>query len=578
MYLKIAKDKRRNKTYLSIAHGYRDKHGKIKHQHIQSLGSVEELKEKYDDPIAHYRQVVAEMEKERKEKNEPITVTLDRTEKIDKDNIIHKNMGSLALSKIYHELQIDKFILTKFANSRISGNKLNNIMKILAYSRLLYPSSKKSTYENKDMFFEDTDFSLKDVYRFLGYIEPRKDELQKYIYDNISNQYDKEKKNTQCIYYDVTNYYFEIDENDDLRKKGISKEHRPDPIIQMGLFQDLAGLPMCYKLFPGNTNDCLTLRPMVQELQKNYDVGKVIVVADKGLNTGNNIAYNVATGNGYVMSQTIRGANKEFKDFVLNQSDYTFNKEKTYKVKSRLYPREITITKKDGTKVIKRIDEKQVIFWSADYAKKAKMDRQPAIDKANALIGNISKYNKANSYGACKYLKNINFDKKTGEILEDCKHKITLDIDKILEEEKYDGYYAIVTSEYKKADNEIIDIYRGLWKIEETFKITKSELDARPVHVSREEHIQAHFLTCYVALVLARILQHKLEKKEKYYSTGKILENLKKCTCDHFATNFYFCNYLDTVLEDIGKVVGVDFTRKYITLQDIKKSLSITKK
>ena len=576
MYLKIMKDKRRNKTYLSIAHGYRDKNGRKKEQHIESLGSVEALKEKYEDPISHFKQVVAQMEQKRKEENEPITVKLDRTEKIDKDNIIHKNIGTFALSKIYHELEIDTFILSKFANSRISQNKLNNIMKLLTFGRLIFPDSKKSTYENKDILFENTDFSLKDVYRFLGYIEPKKDELQKYIYDHIQEQYDEKKKNTECVYYDVTNYYFEIDENDEVRKKGVSKEHRPDPIVQMGLFQDMMGLPMCYKLFAGNTNDCLTLRPMVQELQKHYDIGKVIVVADKGLNTGNNIAYNLAIGNGYVMSQSVRGANKELKNFVLKEDGYKFNKDKTYKVKSRQYPREITITKKDGTKVTKTVDEKQVIFWSADYAKRAKMQRQPAIDKATELIGDVTKFNKTNSYGASKYVKHLVFDSKTGEIIK-AKSQLSIDEEKIAEEEKYDGYYAIVTSEYKKTDDEIIDIYRGLWKIEETFKITKSELDARPVHVSRKDHIEGHFLTCYVALVLARILQHKLSKKKKNYSVGQIIESLEKCTCDHFTANYYFCNYTDTVLEDIGSELSIDFSNKYITLKDIKKNLSNTK-
>ena len=576
MNLKITKDKRRNKTYLSIIHGYRDKYGKTKHQHIESLGSIESLKEKYEDPISHFKQVVAEMEKKRKEENEPITIKLDRTERIDKDNIIHKNIGAFALSKIYHELEINKFILSKFANSRISHNKVNNVMKLLVFGRVLFPSSKKHTYENKDMLFDNTDFSLKDVYRFLGYIEPKKDELQKYMYDHMQEQYDKKKKNTECVYYDVTNYYFEIDENDELRKKGVSKEHRPDPIVQMGLFQDMVGLPMCYKLFEGNTNDCLTLRPMVQELQKHYDIGKVIVVADKGLNTGNNIAYNLAIGNGYVMSQSVRGANKELKEFVLKEDGYTFNKDKTYKVKSRQYPREITITKKDGTKVTKRIDEKQVIFWSEDYMKKAKKDRQPAIDKAKELIGNVAKFNKANSYGASKYVKHLVFDSKTGEIVK-AKSKLSIDEDKIAEEEKYDGYYAIVTSEYQKTDDEIVDIYRGLWKIEETFKITKSELDARPAFVSRRDHIEAHFLTCYISLVLARILQHKLAHEQKKYSVGQIIESLQKCTCDHVVANYYFCNYIDDVLEDIGNILNIDFSKKFITLKDIKKNLLNTK-
>lgn len=335
---------------------------------------------------------------------------------------------------------------------------------------------------------------------------------------------------------------------------------------------------MCYKLFEGNTNDCLTLKPMVKELQKNYNIGKVIVVADKGLNTGNNIAYNKAIGNGYVMSLSIRGANMDLKDYVLNEDGYEYNEEKTYKKKSRKCPREIIITKKDKDgktiKIRQNVDEQQVVFWSADYAKRAKAERQPAIDKARDLIGNVQKYNKKNCVGASKYVKHLVFDKNTGEIIE-AKSQLSLDEDKIAEEEKLDGYYMIVSSEFDKTPDEIIDIYRGLWRIEETFKVTKSELDARPVYVSRKEHIEAHFLTCYIALVLSRVLQHKLDKK---YSVGKILESLGKCNCYQIQSNYYLFNYFDNVLNDIGTILNLDFSKKYMRLQDIKKNLGDVKK
>lgn len=292
MYLHKSFDKRINKTYLSIARGYRDKNGKVKHATIQSLGSLEDLQKQYDDPIAHFKEVIAEMNKEEKKKNLPMSVTLNKLETLDSSNTNRKNFGYAALSKIYHELEIDKFLITKFKSKDVSEFKINNIMKLLAFSRALFPNSKKATYENRDVFFENADFSLAEVYNALTYIEPFKEQLQKYIYDHIKDQYNT---NTECVYYDVTNYYFEIDEPDELRKKGVSKEHRPNPIVQMGLFMDSSGFPISYQLFSGNTNDCLTLRPMVQGLQKNYEIGKVIVVADKGLNTGNNIAFNVAT-------------------------------------------------------------------------------------------------------------------------------------------------------------------------------------------------------------------------------------------------------------------------------------------
>ena len=570
MYLNIMNNRKTGKTRLSIRRGYRDQNGKVKNTTIKNLGDLDDLKKQYADPISHFKEIVRKMNEEEKQNNLPITLNIDKKEKLQKGMKNIKNFGYSAFSKIYHELEVDKFFLNKFSNLKISPNKLNNIFKLLVFGRLIFPDSKKSTYENKDMFFENTDFSLKDIYRFLSYIEPKKDELIKYIYDNSKEQYGR---NTECLYYDVTNYYFEIDESDELRKKGVSKEHRPDPIIQMGLFQDAKGIPLSYKLFEGNTNDSVTMRPILSELQENYDIKKVIVVADKALNSGNNIAYNLAMGNGYVFSQMIRGANPELKDYVLNQEGY-IHKGENYKIKSRIYPREIIITKKDGTKKKVRVDEKQVIFWSADYAKRAKAERQPAIDLAKELIGNVAKFNKKNSHSASKYVKNLVFDKNTGEIIENPKSKLSLDLDKIQEEERFDGYYAIVSSELDKTDEEIIDIYRELWKIEETFKITKSELETRPVYVSRKEHIEAHFLTCFIALVLVRMLQQILDNR---YSANQILESVQKCNCSHIQENYWLFNYTDEVLTDIGKILNINFDQKFMRLQDIKKILSSTK-
>ena len=575
MYLRKYTDKRINKTYLSIARGYQNAEGKTRTKIVEYLGCLEDLKMQYDDPISHFKKVVRQMNEEERANKVPLTLTIDKNDKLEIGTDNNKNFGYAALSKIYHELEIDKFIKQKFRTRNFSEYKINSIIKLLVFARCLFPDSKKSTYENKDIFFENTDFSLKEIYNALTYIEPLKEELQSYIYDHIQEQY---KPKNECVYYDVTNYYFEIDDNDDFRKKGVCKEHRPNPIVQMGLFMDSLGLPMCYGLFPGNTNDCLTLKPMVQKLQQNYSVGKIIVVADKGLNTGKNIMYQKAIGNGYVMSLSVRGANQELKDFVLDEKGYKYNQDKSYKKKSRLYPREIEYIKTENGKPVKAkttVDEKQVIFWSADYAKRAKAERQPAIEKAKDLIGNIQKYNKKNCYGASKYVKNLVFDKDTGEIIDNPKSKLSLDEDKIAEEEKLDGYYVIVSSEMDKTDDEIIEIYRGLWRIEETFKVTKSELEDRPVYMSTKEHIEAHFLTCYLALVLCRVLQHRLDKK---YSVEKILESLAKCNCQNLEENIYRFNFYDSVLKDIGEITNIDFSLKNRTLQDIKKILGNTKK
>jgi len=236
----------------------------------------------------------------------------------------------------------------------------------------------------------------------MGYINDRV-YARKFVNDRIKLQYGRD---TRLVYYDVTNYYFEIDEQDELRKKGVSKEHRPNPIVQMGLFMDTNGIPITFDLFPGNTNDCLTYRPILSRIQKEYELGKVIVVADKGMNTGDNIYYTLSAKDGYVFSMSVRGADKELKSYVLNEDGYEWYGNE-YKRKSRLYPRTIKVTSSSGRKLNKTVDEKQVVFYSEKYAKRAKAERAAAIEKAIDLIKNPGKYTRSTSYGAASYVKNI---------------------------------------------------------------------------------------------------------------------------------------------------------------------------
>ena len=360
---------------------------------------------------------------------------------------------------------------------------------------------------------------------------------------------------------------------DDFKTKGVSKEHRPNPIVQMGLFTDRNAIPITYQLFPGNTNDCLTYRPNFSRIKKEYGLGRVVVVADKGMCTGDNIWYTLSAKDGYVFSLSVRGANKEMKDYVLKEEGYEWIGNE-YKRKSRLYPRTIWVTSNSGKKMKKIVHEKQVIFYSEKYDKRAKAERAAVIAKAQDLISHPGKYSRSTSFGAAGYIKGIEFDKDTGEILTPSK-SLSIDWDKIKEEEAFDGYYAIVTSEHKESDDRIIEMYRGLWKIEEAFRVTKSDLEARPVYVSREDHIQAHFLTCFVALVIARILEMKMDRR---YSIGKMLESLDKSECTLIKANLYLFDYFDNVLEDIGNKFDIDFSIRSRTLGDIKKILAKTKK
>lgn len=569
MFLKKSTRKSTGRTHLSIVHGYWDPIKKVSRtKTIETLGYLDELEKEYDDPIAHFEQVVADMNKSEAEKNQPVVVNIDLTKKIQAGS---RRMlyGYAPLSRIYHELDIHSFVSSRTRNLNVEYVP-NNILKLLCFERLLNPGSKKRAFENKDRYFENSDFSLDDIYGFLSVIAKYKDSLQIHLHEKIRRLYGR---STELVYYDVTNYYFEIDEQDEMKKRGVSKEHRPDPIIQMGLFMDTMGIPISYRLFPGNTNDCETVRPMLTELKRDYDIGRVIIVADKGNNTAKNVNYHVMRGDGYVYSQTVRGAQKELKDYLFDESGYTWIGD-DYKIKSRIYPREITVTGNNGKPMKKRIGEKQIIFYSRDYDRRAKAEREPALLKALELVKDPGKYNKATSYGAAKYVKNLEYDKETGEITSSEK-KPVLDEEKLREEERFDGYYAIVTSELDKSDSEIIDIYRGLWRIEESFKVTKSDLKARPVYLSRQDRIESHFLICFIALTIIRILQHKLKGK---YSATNILESLHKIECTNVEENIYIFDYDDEISQAVGAALGIDFLRKYMTFGEIKKTLGDVKK
>ena len=571
MYLKKTPNAQ-GRIRLSIVDNYYDKQKKCSRQKtIESIGFLDELEKIYEDPISHFQKRAELLNQQKKEKQAPINFTFYDSDRLCIGDNLRKNFGYAAFSKIYHELKLDTFFNNRQRHTKESYDA-NTIMKMLVYSRLLAPASKKASYDNRDQFFEKTDYSLDDVYRCLTFLNKHKENLQVWMNDKIKEQYGRD---TSLIYYDVTNYYFETDEQTDLLRKGVSKEHRPNPIVQMGLFMDNNAIPITYELFAGNTNDCLTYRPNFGRIKKQFDLGRVISVADKGMTTGDNIWYtiNTPTKDGYVFSMSIRGADKSTKEYVLDEKGYEWLGEE-YKRKSRLCPRTILVTANNGKKIKKQVDEKQVVFWSKKYATRAKAEREAALAKARDLAKNPGNYTRATSYGAAKYVKKVEYDKQTGEIIT-ASSILDINEDLIREEEALDGYYMLLTSEMDTPDDKIIDMYRGLWRIEESFKITKSELEARPVYVWTNEHIEAHFLTCFVALTLSRILEMKLEHK---YSAGRILESLSKASCSLIQQNYYMFDYFDEVLKDIGDLMNIDFAKRVRTLGDIKQTLADTKK
>ena len=571
MFLRQSFNKKTGRTYLQIVHGYRDPQGKSKTKVHKNIGYLDVLEKEYDDPIAHFKDLAEQMDAERQE-NKYINLKVKEDETIDRGSVNRKNYGHIVFSKIYHELELDRFFKNKQRHMKFKFDS-NSIMKVLIFARLLYPCSKKKTVEIKDRFFDKADFTLDDVYDSLTHFSKHANDTQRFIHERIAERYGRD---TDLLYYDVTNYYFETDRQDGFRMNGFSKEHRRDPIVQMGLAIDRMGIPLAYQLFKGNTHDSQTLMPALANIKKEYGTGRIIVVADKGLNSGDNIAFNTVLGDGYVYSQSVRNASDLFKAYVLSEEGYVQIGD-DYKRKSRIQPVEISVSVGDGKKKRKKkvsLDQKQVVFYSRKYAERAKHQRQEMIKKALDLIKNPSKYRKATAYGAASYVANLSFDKNTGEILETGKTRY-LDMDKIREEEKLDGYYAIVTSELDESDDRIIDIYRGLWRIEESFKITKSFLGARPVYVYTKEHINAHFLICFISLVIARLVEIRLKNR---YPIHRIISSLRSVSCSHLDANHYLFDYADEITDDLDAEFKVGFGKKYMTLGEIKKNFGLVKK
>lgn len=580
------------RVFLSFVEGYR-LNGKVKHKTIEKIGYLDELEKIYDDPITYFKSVAKERTLSVPEER---TIEVAVNQRLTDNASSRKNLGYAIPKRIYSLLGINTFLQNKQKHLNIEYN-LNSIFSLLIYNRFLFPSSKKKAFDNRDLFFESYDFSIDDLYRSLDYFVRYSEPLQKYLHEKVCETIGRDGK---LGYYDVTNYYFEIPYNDEdeyddngvlikkgFRKKGPSKEHRPDPIVQMGLLMDSNGIPMAFNTFSGGESEKTSLLPIIRRVKKDYGMERIITVADRGLNTSDNTAFLAGVNNdnsrghdGYIYGQSVLSADKEFKAWVLNPDGYIHTKETDkdgeeviFTHKSRVYAKTIQLENQQGKRTLKMtIYQKQLVYFSKKYAEKQKKERELVLAKAKDLIANPGKYTRATSIGAAGYIKNIKFVKETGEIPDGI--NLSLNLEKITEEEKYDGFYSIVTSEKNLSDKEIRDIYKGLWEIEKSFKIIKSEFRARPVYLRTENHINAHFLICFVSLLILRVLEYKLDKK---YSVKKIRDSLISYSCSHLDQNYYLFDYRDEILQSLEGVFGIDLGNKIMAKSEIKKILQYHK-
>lgn len=590
MFLKSTPQKN-GRINLSFVEGYRDPlTKKIKHKTIENLGYVDEYLDLYEDPKAHFREIArirTEKMKEEESEKEIYLGYVNADEVMDEDENSMYHMGFLPLSSIYHELKIHQFIINR-QRSMYMDYSLNDVMQLLVYTRVLTPGSKLASFKQKDNIAKPFKCDLFDVYRALDYFALFREELLLHIHEQVRINYNRK---THVVFYDVTNYYFEIDKEDDFRRKGYCKHNTRNPLVQMGLLLDADAIPITYRLFKGNTHDSQTLMPIMQETRTNYRLGRIITVADKGLNSGDNIAFLMSKGDGFIFSQRIRGAAKDLQSYVFDPVGYVKKQgivkqvdewsgkddnqdEPAFRMKSRAYPQEFRVTHADDVKRKIPIDVKQIVCYNEVYARRQKHKRAEVLAKAQKIIANPKRYEKKEAGGALRYIKNIEFDPDTGECI-NTKRIPYLDTAKIVEDEKYDGYYAIITSELDMPDHEVVKAYHGLWEIEHSFRITKSDLDSRPVNVSLEPRIEAHFLTCFIALLILRLLDKRLDGK---HSPEQIIKSLRKYQVCFIKDNLFKTTHYDRILKDIGDAFNLTLNRRFLRTGEIKQLVADSKK
>jgi transposase len=430
-----------------------------------------------------------------------------------------KSVGHFFLDAMYDGLGIYDVLNKHKSNSRIEYD-LNGLAKLLVFGRDLNPDSKCATWEARGdyLFGVTTSNDVIEVYRTLDVLDELSEKIQRRMNTKIEKHIGRNK---EICFYDVTNYWFSIDDPDDdivseagsvieegIRKRGPSKKKTREPIVQMGLFIDDNGVPVSYKLFPGNHTDQTTLRPSMRETINKMGYGRVIIVADGGLNSGKNLAYIARQGGGYIVSKSAKGSAKEVKEWILDEKGYVWNKNRTFKLKSKIRTR--TVEDEDGQKV--KIEEKIISYWSKKQYDYALHENKKFIDYLNGVTENPDKLkDKQPKYK--KYLVETKADKKTGEIVNTVS-VYSLDMKKIEMDLGLMGYYTLLTSETHMDNHEVIDKYHGLSRIEDSFRVIKSDLEGRPVYVRNKGHINAHFLICFIALTMIRLLQYMILKKE----------------------------------------------------------------
>ena len=505
----------------------------------------------------------------------------------DPDCIGHNKLFSNALiERIIEEIGLTSFVGKYKAQTNYEFD-LMGFIRLLIYGRILNPASKIATVNQNNDYYSEIikDFYEYNIYDSLDFLYNFKDKLTNWINNRLISKF---KRTTNVIYYDVTNFFFEIEEpdedDDSYRKHGVSKEHRKQPIVQMGLFMDEQGVPISIEVFPGNTLDHLTLKHSLNKSFSNLNLDRFILVGDRGLYRGDNSYYLVCRNNGYIISKSIEKTAKDERDWIFNDKDYIeLNNE--FKYKSHVVKRKVKTD--DG---YKDITEKVVVYWSKKFYNKQMHDNKSFLEFIDKLIESPKNFRitKSQSSSIKKFLKKELLNEKTGEIINSNDLRSLIDFDKINKYKETFGYYQIVTSELDMDDRYIIEKYHELSKIEDQFRVMKSDLETRPLYVRTNEHIEAHLLICLLSLIIIRVIQNKIKDNidplvKNRWSMGlsgtRIQTALNKWTVSELTNGYFRFNDIDDkdlklILDSFNINIPLKLFRK-MELLNLKTSIKV---
>ncbi len=545
---------------------------------VEKLGTVKELEEKLNgqDPIEWAKEYIDELNKKEDEQNRDVLVKYSQSKQIDKNVQRSFNGGYLFLQQLYHTLGLNK-ICDNISNKYKFEFNLDSILSRLVYGRILFPSSKLNTYQESNNLLEEPDFDLQHIYRALEVIAKESDFIQSKLYENSLSV---SKRNDRILYYDCTNYFFEIEDGDGLKQYGFSKEHKPNPIVGMGLFMDGDGIPLAFDIHSGNTNEQTTLKPLEKRIFKDFELSKFIVCTDAGLYSTDNRKFNDINGRAFITTQSVKKLKKHLKEWALEPTGWSLNgEEKLFdisllnndeneyeKYKSKTFYKERWI-KEDG------LEQKLIVTYSLKYRDYQRKIRAGQLERAAKLITNRkSDIKKKNQNDFRRFISSTNVT-KDGEIADDTIYGI--DTEAVAKEEMYDGFYAVCTNLEDDAEA-ITKINHRRWEIEECFRIMKSEFKARPVYLSRDDRIQAHFTTCFLALVLYRYLEKVLNEQ---FTSQEIINGLRDMNFYSIPTEGYVPTYTRTDFTDaLHEAFGFRTDYEIVSTKKMKNYFKETKK